>query len=497
MSYNNCLIVIIGTGFSGLAMGIKLKQAGIDDFIILERGRDVGGTWRDNHYPGAACDVPSHLYSFSFEPNRRWTRAFSPQSEILEYLRHCAKKYQIMSHIRFGANVCSASYDEPTAQWRIKCDDGSEYIARFFITGTGGLSRPVYPDIPGLKEFSGAIFHSAEWNHKVDLSGKSVAVIGTGASAIQIVPAIAAKVAKLNLFQRSAAWIMPKNDRAYNQWQMWLKVNLPGYERLMRWGIFWRLETFGVSLRFPKLMAFYQKFFIHYLRQQVADPNLRAKLTPSYLPGCKRILLSDDFYPAVTRENVHVITDGIDHVEAKGIVTKSGQHIPVDVIICATGFQAAEACAPFPIFGRNGRQLSDVWSAGAEAYRGTTVSGFPNLFAIVGPNTGLGHTSMVLMIEAQVRYVVDALQKILGKHLKSVEINHQAQGHYNRLLADQLANMVWAKGGCVSWYQTSQGKNTTLWPRSTIAFRLKTWKFDLHNYMCEPHTNSSVQSQRR
>lgn len=485
MSVTECQIVIIGTGFAGLAMGIKLKQAGFNDFVMLERGADVGGTWRDNHYPGAACDVPSHLYSFSFEPNRKWSRAFSPQAEILDYLRFCAKKYEIVPHIRFGSNVNSAVFDEADARWRIKCDNGSEYSARFFISGTGGLSRPVYPDIPGLREFRGALFHSAEWNHKVSLSAKVVAVIGTGASAIQIVPALAPGVKNLILFQRSAAWVIPKFDRVFNEWEMWCKVHLPGWEQMLRWRVFWRLELIGVSLRFPSLMAFYQRFFEKYLRSQVADSTLRAKLTPNYLPGCKRILLSDDFYSAVTRKNVEVVVDGIDHIDAQGIVTKTGQHYAVDAIVCATGFQAAEACSPFAIIGRGGRLLSDAWREGAEAYRGTTVAGFPNLFIVVGPNTGLGHTSMVLMIESQVRYIVDAMRKMQKLDIKSLEVKQGCQARYNELLARQLEGMVWTKGGCVSWYQTKTGRNTTLWPRSTISFRLKTRSFDLKNYMCE------------
>jgi cation diffusion facilitator CzcD-associated flavoprotein CzcO len=478
-------VVIIGTGFAGLAMGIKLKKAGFDDFTILERSSDVGGTWRDNHYPGAACDVPSHLYSFSFEPNRRWSRKFSPQKEILEYLRHCARKYGLMPHIRFNSNVEGARYDEDAGLWSVKTQGGAEYKGRVLINATGGLSRPVYPDIRGLRDFKGELFHSAEWNHSAPLDGKTIAVIGTGASAIQIVPALAPKAARLELFQRSAAWILPKFDAAYTPREMYLKTKVPGWERLMRLAIFWRLEFFGLGLRHPGFMEYAKKVFLRHLETSIKDPVLREKLTPSYLPGCKRILLSDDFYRAVSRDNVDVVTAGISHVDAKGIVTKDGAHHPVDAIICATGFQASESAAPYPIVGRRGRILNDVWQAGAEAYRGTTVAGFPNFFMLVGPNTGLGHTSMVLMIESQVRYTFDAIQQMTARRLKSVDVDPMRQSAYNERLTRMLDKMVWSKGGCVSWYQTSTGKNTTLWPRSTVAFRMMTLAFDLRDYQFE------------
>jgi cation diffusion facilitator CzcD-associated flavoprotein CzcO len=494
MNHSNHDVIVIGTGFAGLGMGIKLKKAGITNFTILERSTDVGGTWRDNHYPGAACDVASHLYSFSFEPNLTWSRMFSPQAEILAYIKHCAKKYGLLPHIRLKSNVIEATFDDISGKWTVRTDDGQSYTARFLITGTGGLSRPSYPNIPGIQDFSGDLFHSAAWNHSVALEGKRVAVIGTGASAIQIVPSIAGKVGKLHLFQRSAAWILPKRDFAFTPRQQWLKRHIPFWERGIRLSIFWRNELFGLGLRYPKFMNFAKGVFLKYLEHKVKDPELRAKLTPNYAPGCKRILLSDEFYAGVSRDNVDLVTAPISHISAKGIVTKDGKEHVIDTLICATGFQASEAVSPFPIRGRQGRLLADVWDAkGAEAYRGTTVSGFPNLFFIVGPNTGLGHTSMVLMIESQVRYVVDAIRKATKRQLKFVDVYPKRQEEFNTDLQANLQGMVWTQGGCVSWYQTASGKITTLWPKSTIAFSNMLRHFDLANYHQEPLVSASKQ----
>jgi len=477
--------VIVGTGFSGIAMGIQLKKAGIDDFIILERAGDVGGTWRDNTYPGAACDVPSHLYSFSFEPNKKWSRSFSPQPEILEYIKNCARKYGIYEHIRFNSNVASATYDAAHGRWSVATDDATIHVGRTFVIGTGGLSRPVYPNIPGLKEFKGALFHSAAWNHEASLDNKRVAVIGTGASAIQIVPAIAAKVAKLHLFQRSGAWVLPKQDKAYSRWQMALKVHVPWFERLMRAMIYWRLELFGLGLRYPKIMEWAKKGFLGWIAKNVRDESLRQKLTPQYTPGCKRILFSDDFYPAVTRHNVEVVTTAIQKVSGNTVVTSDGQSYEVDALICATGFQAADSPSPFPIYGKGRQQLADTWANGAEAYRGCVVPGFPNMFIVTGPNTGLGHTSMVLIIEAAVGYIVGAIKNMQNKSLKSMEIEASRSNAYNTDLAAKLKGMVWAQGGCMSWYNTTEGKNVTLYPRSTIAFKAMLWSFDLASYQVE------------
>ena len=478
-------VIVIGSGFGGLAMGVKLKAIGVENFVILEQAGDIGGTWRDNHYPGAACDVPSHLYSFSFEPKRDWSRKFGQQAEILAYLQHTAKKYGLIPHVRFHTQVAKASYDEASGTWVVATSSGDSWRCRSLVNATGGLSRPAYPAIPGLHDFKGKIFHSARWDHAEPLDGRRVAIIGTGASAIQIVPAIAKKVKKLFIMQRTAAWIIPKSDRAYTNSELRLKSTYRAWERLMRYSLYWRGEIFGLFLRYPKILKKVQPFLLRQLYSQIKDPILREKLTPNYLPGCKRILLSNEFYPALTLPHVELVTSGIQRIVADGIETKDGQKLECDVLVCATGFAVAEAAAPFPIVGLNGLDLRGLWANGPSAYRGTTVAGFPNLFCIVGPNTGLGHTSMVLMIEAQAGYIADAIKSMQRYKIKSLHIDPQLQNDYNERLRQRLDKMVWSKGGCKSWYQTASGENATLWPGTTAEFIWQMRKFDLGAYRQE------------
>ena len=480
-------VLIIGTGFAGLGMAIRLKQAGFDDFTILEQAPSLGGTWRDNHYPGAACDVPSPLYSFSFEPNPRWSRMFAPQKEILEYLNHCADKYGVRAHIKFDCGVKRAAFDEKTGLWEVLTTDGKTLRARAIVAGCGGLSKPSLPDLAGLKTFLGKVFHTARWDHSFSLEGKRVAVIGTGASAIQVVPAIVSKVSSLKLFQRTPPWIIPKPDPAFSERTQALFAKLPAVQTLTRNAIYWLLEAFALGFVVdPRLMKPLQNQALKYLARAVSDPVLRDKLTPKYTIGCKRILFTNDYFPAVQRENVEVITDTIEQITEHGVVTRaaSGERVTreVDAIILATGFQAAEACAPFEVVGRRGQDLNETWRNGAEAYLGTTVSGFPNFFTIVGPNTGLGHSSMVFMIESQVQYILSALQTMRAKNVKTLDVREGAQTLYNQRLHARLNQTVWSKGGCTSWYQTKSGKNTTLWPGFTFEYRLKTRKFDPRPY---------------
>ena len=479
-------VIIVGTGFGGLAMAYRLKQAGRHDFTILERASQIGGTWRDNYYPGAACDVASHLYSFSFAPNPYWSRKFSPQQEILNYLKKCANDFDITEHIRFNANVVEAKFDEAEGLWSVSTSDGSIYTAKFLIRATGGLSQLKFPEIPGLSDFKGRLFHSAHWQQDASLQGLSVGVIGTGASAIQIVPAIAPEVRRLTLFQRTPAWVLPRFDRAYSPTEKRLKVLIPIWERLIRYGQYWRNETFGVAMRHPAIREWSRKFLIRHLYSQVKDPDLRQKLTPNYSPGCKRILLSDDYYPALTQSHVHVETNGIERITAGGIRTLDGQEHRLDALICATGFSIAEAVTAFRTIGLQGRDLGAIWGEEPEAYRATSVSGFPNLFVIVGPNSGLGHTSIVLMIEAQAQYILDGINKIERTQLKYVDVLPGKQAAYNKELQDELAESVWIKGGCVSWYNSSTGRNSTLWPGNTLSFRWQTRRFDIASYRQVP-----------
>jgi cation diffusion facilitator CzcD-associated flavoprotein CzcO len=472
-------ILIIGAGFAGIGMAIRLKQAGIHDFTILERSDRVGGTWRDNTYPGVACDVPSHLYSYSFEPNPDWSRFFAPQEEILAYIERCVDKYGVRAHIRFGTSAEGGSFDETSGLWTVKTSDGGSIVARVVVSGAGhALSKPVYPDVPGRDRFEGKAMHSARWDHAYPLEGKSVAVIGTGASAIQIVPAIAEKVKQVHLFQRTPAWILPKRNGVIDAETQALFAKHPGRQRALRMGIYGITEVFGLGFtHFRPLMKLARFAALKHLEKVVRDPVLRARLTPDYPIGCKRVLFSNDFYPAMQRENVELVTDGIAEVRARSIVTKDGKERPVDVIALATGFDAADVKAPFPIHGRGGRALPD----GAEAYLGTTFAGFPNFFMIIGPNTGLGHTSMVVMMEAQIGYILGALRTMRKKKLKLLDVRKSVVERYNARIQARLAKTVW-NSGCRSWYQTKEGKNTTLWPGLTIEYRARMRRFDAESY---------------
>jgi len=478
-------VLIVGTGFAGLGMAIKLKEAGFDDFTILERADDVGGTWRDNNYPGCACDVQSHLYSFSFEPNPEWTRMFAPQPEIKAYLQRCAQKYALLPHVRFNAEVVRAEYDEQAALWKVTTRDGQRYSARVLVSGMGGLSTPAYPAIKGLEKFKGKTFHSADWDHAYDLKGKRIAVIGTGASAIQFVPQIARDVARLDLYQRTPTWILPKPDREISAAERRLFRRFPAAQSALRNSLYWMLESrvLGFVIN-PRVMKLVERQARGHIRRQVADPALRAKLTPDYTIGCKRILISDDFYPAVSRANVDVISEGIREVKANSVVTADGVEREVDAIIFGTGFKAQEPLPRGAIFGRGGQDILDAWKHGAEAYKGTTVAGFPNFYMLVGPNTGLGHSSMVYMIESQLQYVLDAIRTMRREGIRSLEVKRKVQDGYNAGLQQKLGNSVW-QSGCKSWYVNEAGKNTTLWPGFTFRFREQLRRIDLQNYAIE------------
>jgi cation diffusion facilitator CzcD-associated flavoprotein CzcO len=484
-------VLVIGTGFAGIGMGIRLKKAGLNHFTILEEAQGVGGTWRDNHYPGAACDVPSHLYSFSFEPYPKWTRAFAPQKEILEYLEHCTTKYGLRPHLRFGARVTKATFDERAGVWEVETSDGRTWRARALVSGVGGLSQPSYPDIEGLETFAGKTFHSARWDHDFPLEGKTVGVVGTGASAIQIVPEIAPRVGTMHLFQRTPPWIMPKEDRDIRPIEQAVFRRAPSVQQLARAGIYamleWRAVAFCVE---PRLLKKAEPLALRYLARRVKDPVLREKLTPKYTLGCKRILLSNDYFEAVQRENVEVVTDGIARVTPGGVITKDGRERRLDALVLATGFKAADWTLPFVTRGLGGRDLAETWSGGAQAYLGTTISGFPNLFTIVGPNTGLGHNSMVFMIESQIAYVMDCIETMRAKKLKYVDVKPEAQARYNDEIQARLEKTVWNTGGCASWYRTKDGKNTTLWPGFTVEFRMRTRRFDPAPYHLVPEGES-------
>jgi cation diffusion facilitator CzcD-associated flavoprotein CzcO len=473
-------VAIVGSGFAGLGMAIRLKQQGIDDFVVLERADDVGGTWRDNHYPGCQCDVPSHLYSFSFAPNPTWSRTFSRQPEIQAYLRRCAEDAGVMPHVRFGHGVTGAAWDDDAQLWRLDTAGGS-FTARLLVAAPGALSEPSVPSIPGIERFEGKVFHSADWDHDHDLEGERVAVIGTGASAIQFVPQIQPRVGRLHLFQRTPAWIMPHPDRPISRFERRVYRVFPAAQRLMRAGIYWARETFVFGFLHRRLMRMPQRIARRHLRSQVADPELRAKLTPDYEIGCKRILISNDFYPSVTKPNVEVVTDGVREVRASSIVDSEGVERGIDTIIFGTGFQVAKMPIAERVRGRDGRLLADAWRDGMQAHLGTTVAGFPNLFVVPGPNTGLGHTSMVFMIESQIAYVLDCMRVMDANGVGAVDVRPRIQAAYNDDVQENMEGTVWLSG-CASWYLDASGRNTTLWPGFTYDFRRRTSRFDPAHY---------------
>ena len=475
-------VAIIGAGFSGICMGIKLREAGISNFVIMERAEDAGGTWRANDYPGCACDIPSHLYSFSFEPKADLSCLFPRQPEIQDYLLHCVEKYGLRAYIRMHTNLDQAVYDDAKNLWRLSSSDGETFFARALVSGMGGLSRPAIPALPGLDTFEGTTFHSAQWNHDYDLGGKKVAVIGTGASAIQFVPQIVDAVGQLVLFQRTPPWIVPRPDRHIFGWEKWLYRHFPLTQRLFRTFIYWRQEVRGIGFTIsPKLMQKATKIALQHLQKSVADPGLRQDLTPDYTIGCKRILISNDYYPALQEDNLTLVRRGIRQITRDGIIDDHGHHHSVDAIIFGTGFHATDPLKPTRIFGLGGRELADDWKQGPEAFLGISVNGYPNMFLLMGPNTGLGHNSMIFMIEAQVRYTLRILQRLLSGRVAAYDVKAGDQAAFNKDLQDTFAGTVWASG-CDSWYQTAAGRQTVLWPGFTFSYWFRTRRPDLSHY---------------
>jgi cation diffusion facilitator CzcD-associated flavoprotein CzcO len=467
-------VVIIGAGFGGIGLGIKLKAAGLNDFVILEKSQQIGGVWRENRYPGAECDIPSHLYSFSFELRADWPQTYASQADILDYLEHCARKYGLEPHIRFGAEVADSRWDDASQRWIVRTRDGRILDAQSLVTAVGQLNRPQRPDLPGLASFVGATFHSAEWRQDYDLRGKRVSVIGTGASAIQFIPHVASLASKLYVFQRSAAYVLPKPNRSYSRWQRLLFHNVPGVLKLSRLFIYLQHEWRGIAfVTVPKALRIKQSGFRRLLQRTIQNPDLRRRLTPNYRMGCKRILLSNDYYPAMERPNVELITNEIKEIRPDAVVTSDGTERKVDCIIFGTGFAASDMLAPIKVTGPGGRDLHQWWSNGAEAYLGITVAGFPNLFMLYGPNTNLGHNSIVYMLESQIRYVVACLTRLCRDDIASMQIKDAVQDTFNRRIQERLHHTVWAKG-CTSWYMTAAGKNTANWPGYTLEFSLKT-----------------------
>ncbi|MGY1807484.1 flavin-containing monooxygenase [Blastococcus sp. SYSU D00669] len=476
-------IAIIGSGFAGLGMAIQLRQRGETDLVVLERADDVGGTWRDNHYPGAACDVQSNLYSFSFAPNPDWPRSYSGQPEIQAYLQDVADRYGVRRHVVFGADVTAARWDDDGRRWLVSTTAG-DFRTQVLISAAGALADPTYPDIPGLETFEGDLMHSARWDDAVELEGRAVGVIGTGASAVQIVPAIQPAVGSIAVYQRTAPWIVPRTDRPVKRSARWLYRHVPLFQKAVRALLYAVRELLVVGMakqrRFLKPV---EKVARAHLARQVRDPKLRTALTPGYTIGCKRILISNDYYPAVAAPNAELVTAGIAEVRPRSVVTTDGVERPTDVLVLATGFHVTDLPIAEKISGREGRTLAKVWADGIITNRSTTVAGFPNLFLLVGPNVGVGHTSMVYMIESQVAYVDAALRTMDDEALEVLETTPEAMAAYRDLIAGRSQGTVWLAGGCASWYLDEHGHNSTLWPDFTFRFRKMLSAFDRENYV--------------
>ncbi len=484
-------VAIVGSGFGGLGAAIRLKQEGVRDFVVFERAGEVGGTWRDNSYPGCACDVQSHLYSFSFAPNPEWTRKFSPQPEIWEYLKRCARDFDVLPHIRFHEEVREAAWDEGAQRWRVETSRG-RYTASALVLASGALSEPALPNLPGLESFEGKVFHSARWDHKYDLKGRRVAVVGTGASAVQFVPEIQPQVARLDLYQRTAPWVVPRRDRAHGERERRMFRRFPLAQRFARAFIYFFREVFLLGFRHLWLADRIEALARRNLEKSVPDPSLRARLTPDYRIGCKRILISNEYLPTLTRPNVEVVTEAIKEVRARSIVDRAGVERPADAIIFGTGFRVTDPPLAQHIRGRGRRTLAEVWMGSPRALAGTTVAGFPNFFILMGPNTGLGHNSVVYMMEAQIEHVLAALRHVRRSGASAIEPRAEAQTAYVNEIQKRMEGTVWVAGGCASWYLDSTGRNSTLWPDFSWRFRRRVARLDPGEYVLSFGTEEHV-----
>jgi cation diffusion facilitator CzcD-associated flavoprotein CzcO len=478
-------LAIVGSGFSGLGAAIALSDEGYgDEFIILERRSSVGGTWYDNSYPGCRCDVPSNLYSFSFAPNPLWTETFSAQPEIERYLQATARRFGVHEKVAFDAALESASWDAERALWRIETSRGS-LTADFLISAGGLLSEPFIPDLPGAASFTGTTFHSAQWDHSHDLTGRKVAIIGTGASTIQFLPSVQKSAGQVTLFQRTPPWVFPHRNRPTTRIERAAYTVLPWTQRFSRARNYWVGEfTLGrLLIRNSATLRRLERLAKVFLSRQVADPSLRDVLTPTYTPGCKRLLQSNDYYPALQRPNVSVVTEKIIELAPEGVLTADGVLHEVDTIIYGTGFRVTSSPMAEQVRGLDGRTLKEHWAeTGMRAYCGTTIPGFPNYFMMAGPNTGIGHTSLVVMIEAQIAHVVGALRALRTRGAGVVDVRPEVMERWTSEVQAKAALTVWNSGGCSSWYLDQAGRNTTLWPDYTFRFVRQTRQFDPEDY---------------
>lgn len=475
MSTPHHRVIIVGTGFSGLGMAIRLSQQHEDDYIVLEKADDVGGTWRDNRYPGCACDVPSRLYSFSFDLKPDWSRDFATAGEIWDYLRDCADRYDVKRRVEFGADLSTAEYDEGARRWTVTVADGRQWTCDAIVLGVGALHQPVLPDIPGLDTFGGPVMHSALWPDDDGLDGKRVAVVGTGASSVQMVPALAPRADRVTVFQRTPAWILPKRDEPWGRGKQRLFARVPALHRAVRWATYWQLESRVLAFsRFPGAMRLLEKVSLRHLERSVRDPETRARLTPDYTIGCKRILMSNDYWRAYDRDDVDLVTEGIERIEPGAVVTADGSRHEVDALVLGTGFNLSGSFDRIDVRGLEGLSMEQAWEKGMHTNLGITVAGFPELYLLLGPNTGLGHTSVVLMIEFATKYVLECLERA---NLSPRVVSASAQDSFTNEMLSRSKRTVWASG-CRSWYLDRFGNNTAVWPGSTLSYWWRTRRVD-------------------
>lgn len=487
MSLTHVDVAVVGSGFAGLGTAIALRRAGRHDFVVLEKADGLGGTWRANHYPGCACDVPTPYYSFSYAPKPDWSRFYAPHDEIRAYMEDCCDRFGVREHLRFGSEITGMRWDDTTQRWTVDVHGEPAYSARVVVNAPGGLSRPSYPDVEGLGDFAGPWFHSAQWDHDVDLRGARVAVVGTGASAIQFVPRIAKDAGHVDVFQRTAPWILPKPDFPIPRVQQWLHRRFPATQKAVR-GLVWATQEYAGlgNTRFQFLTKPLEAVGRAWIRRSIKDPAVAASLTPSFAIGCKRLLLSNDWYPTLARENVDVVGGGISRVTSRGVVTADGVEHAADVIVFGTGFAATDPVGDLQVLGRDGLDLRTAWKDGMRAHKGTTIAGFPNFFLMPGPNTGTGHTSQVFMIEQQIAHTMAALDRLDARGDAVIEPRPEAQARFNDWIDARMAKTVWIRGGCSSWYLDDAGRNTTLWPASSLRFRRTLGTIEDAEYRFDP-----------
>lgn len=472
-------VVIIGSGFGGQCAAINLKKNGIDDYVILERRDFMGGTWCQNTYPGAAVDVQSALYSIASEPYD-WSQMFADGDELQRYTNHVIDKHRLREKTRTGCNVSSIRWQEASQQWQVSCEDGRRFLAQFIINASGPLSTPVIPVFKGRERFEGHSFHTNNWDHNYDYRGKKVAIIGSGASAAQVIPAIAEDVAQLHVFQRSPHWVIPRPDYRFKPWQRAILRRRWAY-KLLRQAVYWALESRVIGFKYSEAMLniLAKRRALKHINKQIADPELRAKVTPDYTIGCKRIILSDTLYPAYCRDNVtlHSSEDGIAEITERGIRTQQGQDLDLDLIVYSTGYDATDGVISYSVEGRGGQTLQSAWAEFPRAYLGTSMPGFPNLFVVTGPNTGIGHTSAIVIIEAQMDYIMNSIRAVQRSNSKTIEVNRDAEKRYTEHIHSEMERTVWKSGGCNSWYQSKSGHVIAMFPGFSFTYRRWTRNF--------------------